>query len=199
LRCESWSRSFEELKVKSPDIRIRRYRADDVEAVYEAVTESFAEISRYMGWCAPTYSRDNAATWVTSRAAAWQSKSEYSFLIEDKTGRVLGACGLNRIEPQSGTANLGYWVRTTATGRGVCTAAVSQLRAFAFQEAGLFRLEIVAAVTNIPSQRVAEKSGGVREGILRGRLLANGVRQDAILYSILHCDGPASCEHEQRR
>ena len=112
-------------KSLTPTIRIRRCRAGDVNAVYEAVSQSLPEISRFMSWCAPTYSRVDAAQWVKSRAAAWKAKSEYAFLIEDDAQRVLGACGLNRIEHLSGTANLGYWVRTSATGRGVCTAAVA--------------------------------------------------------------------------
>lgn len=173
----------------APSVRIRRYRADDTRAVYEAMRESIAEVSRYVGWCSPSYTRDDAAQWVKTRAAAWKSKNEYSFLIEDGSGRMLGACGLNRMEPISGTANLGYWVRTSATGQGVCTAAVAQLRKFAFEEAGLFRLEIIAAIENVASQRVAEKSGAVREAVLRQRLLVGGVRHDAILYSILSSDG----------
>jgi RimJ/RimL family protein N-acetyltransferase len=180
-------------------VRIRRYRAGDASAVYEAVRESFAELSRFMEWCSPTYARSDAAQWVKSRPAAWKAKSEYSFLIEDEAERVLGACGLNRIEQLSGTANLGYWVRTSATGRGVCTAAVKQLRKFAFEEAGLFRLEIIAAVENIASQRVAEKAGAIREGVLRQRLMASGVRHDAVLYAILktdnnHISSKDSCE-----
>jgi ribosomal-protein-serine acetyltransferase len=175
-------------KQKTPAIRLRRYRTRDVSAIYEAVQESFAELSQFMGWCSPKYTRVDAAKFVKAQTAAWQANSEFAFVIEGDARQILGSCGLNRIEMLSGTANLGYWVRTSATGKGVCTAAVALLREFAFSETKLQRLEIIAAVDNVASQRVAEKAGAIREGVLRQRLLAGGVRHDAVLYSILRSD-----------
>src|SRR5437588_791403 len=48
--------------------------------------------------------------------------------------------------------------------------------------------ELVAAVDNVGSQRVAEKAGATREGILRNRLLINGRPHDAVLYSLVRGD-----------
>ena len=59
---------------------------------------------------------------------------------------------------------------------------------FGCEELGLYRIEIVAAVDNIASQRVAEKAGAVREGVLRNRLLVRGESQDAVLFSLLPGD-----------
>jgi RimJ/RimL family protein N-acetyltransferase len=56
---------------------------------------------------------------------------------------------------------------------------------FAFTQLGLRRIEIVAAVGNVPSQRVAEKAGASREGVLRNRLLINGESLDAVLFSLV--------------
>jgi len=84
--------------------------------------------------------------------------------------------------------NLGYWVRTTAAGRGIATQAARLMARFAFEQVGLHRVEIVAAIPNIASQRVAEKTGAVREGVLRNRLLIRGVSQDAMLFSLIPSD-----------
>jgi len=85
-------------------------------------------------------------------------------------------------------ANLGYWVRTSAAGRGVATRATRLASRFAFEQLGLNRIEIVAAVGNIPSQRVAEKACARREGVLRNRLLINGESLDAVLFSLVPKD-----------
>ena len=82
-------------------------------------------------------------------------------------------------------ANLGYWVRSSAAGRGVAPAAVRLLADWAFRETDLLRLEIVAAVGNRRSQRVAEKAGAIREGVLRDRLLLHGQPHDVVIYAIL--------------
>ena len=87
-------------------------------------------------------------------------------------------------------ANLGYWVRVDAANRGTATAAVGLLRQWAFQHTDLERLEIVVALGNLASQRVAAKSGATREGTLRRRLLLHGRHHDAALFSLVR-DGAA--------
>jgi len=57
---------------------------------------------------------------------------------------------------------------------------------WAFGKKELHRIEIIMSVENIASQRVAEKAGAVREGILRQRLLLNGRRHDAVMFAVLN-------------
>jgi len=77
----------------------------------------------------------------------------------------LGRVGLDRISA-SGTANVGYWVRTGQTGQGVATAAVLLIARFGFEDLGLQRLELLVAADNLASRRVAEKVGATFEGVL---------------------------------
>jgi RimJ/RimL family protein N-acetyltransferase len=62
---------------------------------------------------------------------------------------------------------------------------VRQLADFAFRTTDLVRLEIVCAVGNERSQRVAERAGAVREGVLRRRLVLHGEAVDAVMYSLV--------------
>ena len=106
------------------------------------------------------------------RAGAWEKGTEYEFAIIDaKDGSFLGGCGLNQINYKKRIANLGYWVRTSRTKRGVASAAVRLLAQFGLGKLKLNRIEIMAAVGNKASQRVAEKVGARREGILRKRIV----------------------------
>jgi len=177
-------------------ISIRPYRADDSGALFEAVRESVGQISPWLDWCHANYSRSDSEAWASSREAAWRSGEDYSFVIVDcATQRFLGGCGLNQINHTHGFANLGYWVRSSWTGRGVATAAARLLARFGFQQRGFKRIEIVAAVNNRASQRVAEKVGAHREGVLRCRLMIHGRLHDAVLYSLIWADleGTESC------
>lgn len=178
-------------------ITLRPYRLDDVEAVFAAVMESQAELARWMPWCHANYARADAVAWVERQPEMFQAGTEYNFLIVDETDRVIGSCGLNRLDFVNGTANLGYWVRTSAAGRGVATAAARKLQHWAFESTGLHRLEILAAVENRGSQRVAEKAGAVREAVLRSRLVGRGRRHDAVLYALLRDQSLPEHEHAQ--
>jgi ribosomal-protein-serine acetyltransferase len=92
---------------------------------------------------------------------------------------------VNHIDKANRMANLGYWVRTSATGCGVAPSAARLLADWAFRETDLVRLEIVCAVGNVRSQRVAERVGAVREGVLRQRLAIPGGHSDAVMYSLV--------------
>jgi RimJ/RimL family protein N-acetyltransferase len=118
-----------------------------------------------------------------------QSDEWYSFGIFDRnSGRFLGGVGLNFINRVHQFGNLGYWVRTTAAGKGVASKASRLVARFGFEELGLHRIEILAAVSNIASQRVAKNIGAVREGILRRRLLIRGESYDAVMFSLVRED-----------
>jgi RimJ/RimL family protein N-acetyltransferase len=60
------------------------------------------------------------------------------------------------------------------------------------------RVEIVAAVGNLASQRVAEKVGAIREGCARNRCRAAGVQHDAFVYSVIPGDVWGSPNDETR-
>jgi len=164
---------------------IRPYEPEDAQALWEAARESVAEVHQWLDWCHPQYSLAEAEEWIRSRAPLAAEGREYTFAIVGAEGRFLGACGVNQINRIQKFGNLGYWIRTSATRRGVATEAVRQVAHFAFANTDLVRLEIVCAVGNNASQRVAERAGAVREGVLRRRLVIHGQSVDAVMHSLV--------------
>ena len=154
-------------------------------ALHAAARESVAAVFPWLPWCHPDYSIEEAKEWTASRPRLFRDGLEYSFAIVDAAGGMLGGCGLNQVNRLHRFANLGYWVRTSMMGRGVAPSAIRELARFAFEQTDLFRLEIVCAVGNERSQRAAARSGAIREGILRDRLLLRGQQCDAVMYSIV--------------
>ena len=163
---------------------IRPYVLEDVVPCYEAVMESKERLAPWMPWCHPAYAVEDSRGWVESQVAAFAKGTEYAFVITDAAGRILGGCGLNHFDHANRRANLGYWVRTAVARQGVATAAVHRLVEWAFANTDFCRLEILAAVGNLPSQGVAERAGAVREGVQRARLLLNSALHDAVMFSI---------------
>ncbi len=164
---------------------IRPYAEDDAPFLFEAATESVDTVHRWLPWCHPGYSLDEARAWVADQTAAFAKGKEYEFVIVSPTGRFAGGCGIDLLDRINRRANLGYWVRSSEAGRGAATDAARLAAAWAFENLALIRIEILAAVGNVRSQRVAENAGAVREGVLRSRLLLHGVPHDAVLFSIL--------------
>lgn len=170
-------------------VSIRRPRAEDVPSVVEGVRESMREISAWQSWCHPNYSTSDAAVWLRSSDEGWSQGSECPFVIALAGTNVLaGSVGINFINRVYMMGNLGYWVRSSLTGRGIATAATRLAAQFGLRELGLSRIEIVAAVGNGASRRVAEKAGATMEGVLRNRLLIHNRPHDAVMYSLIAAD-----------
>src|SRR5437868_8490986 len=167
-------------------ISLQPYGMDDADDLYQAVRESINELQPWMPWCHPNYSIEESREWLALREDARSRGTEYDFCISDaSSGRFLGGVGVNQIKEVHRAANLGYWIRTSATGRGVATRAARLVARFGFEELNLIRIEIVAATGNLASQRVAEKVGAVREAVMRKALLLHGIPHDAVLTSLV--------------
>jgi RimJ/RimL family protein N-acetyltransferase len=80
---------------------------------------------------------------------------------------------------------VGYWLAPAARGRGVASRAVRLLTGWAFDVLQLQRLELTCGPDNIGSQRVAERTGFTREGLLRSHMAFKGRRRDTLLFSLL--------------
>jgi ribosomal-protein-serine acetyltransferase len=171
------------------NILIRPFRAEDIQAVFEAIRESINEVAPWLPWCHEDYKVEETTEFILSRDVAWKNDTDYGFGIFDaKTKEFLGGVGLSQINRAHQMGNLGYWVRTSCVGRGVASSAARMAARFALEELNLQRVEILAATENHASQRVAEKAGATREGVLRKRLLVKGQAQDVVLYSLVKED-----------
>ncbi|XP_066386533.1 uncharacterized protein [Miscanthus floridulus] len=88
-------------------------------------------------------------------------------------------------------ANLGYALAHDQWGRGIAAAAIRMVVGRVFDDLpGLERLEAITDVENVRSQRVLEKAGFHREGVLRRYIAGRGGREarDAVIYSFLSSD-----------
>jgi len=171
-------------------ILLRPYRLDDAVALHEAAIESVWEVRPFMPWCRPNLTLDEGRSWIEAQISAFKNRKAFEFVILGRGGWFLGGCGLNQIDEENRRANLGYWVRSSATGHGVATAAVRQLVQWAFDHTTLVRLEVVVSTENAASLRVAEKSGALNEGVLKKRLLLHGMWHDAVMFSFVHSGSP---------
>ncbi len=102
-----------------------------------------------------------------------------------KPGRVLGAMSVYDVNASEQRAAIGYWLAPWARGQGLATRSLRLLAGWTFAHLGVQRLELTCAPDNVASARVAERSGFVREGVMRSHLRFKGARRDTVLFSLL--------------
>lgn len=167
---------------------VRPYVEADWPELYAAVKESEQELGRWMPWCHAGYSEQEARHWIHTTIEGHATQTMFDFGVFDAQGRFAGGCGINQIRGTDRCANLGYWIRSSACNRGLASAATQLVARWAFTHTDIHRLEILMAVTNAASQRVAQKVNAHFEGRLRERIVLADVPTDAYLYSIVRGD-----------
>ena len=95
----------------------------------------------------------------------WDEGVGATFAICDAANDCVGHVSVNLADALRGS--IGYWLLPEARGKGLATRAVRLLSRWALRDLALARLGLSAEPWNFRSQRVAERTGFRREGILR--------------------------------
>lgn len=177
-------------EIKGEKIILRRYKSDFALVLYEAAFESRGgEFSRWMSWCHADYALAESEDFIARTVESWDKETVFGFAIFDAFNEdFLGGIGLNQFNRQHDFVNLGYWIRTSRQNRGAASEATRILAQASFEDLAINRIEILAAVENEASQKVAIKAGATREGVLRKRLLIGGRVHDAAVFSFVRED-----------
>lgn len=105
-------------------------------------------------------------------------------LIETK--EIIGYLGINEIDFRNSKAQwAGINIDKTKSGKGYATEAAKMMLKFSFEELGLNRFYGYWLDTNVPSIKMAEKLGFIKEGLIRGFVFKKNCFQNAYLMSIL--------------
>ena len=165
------------MRLEDEEVLLRPFDAGDVPAIVAACQDP--EIPRWTAVPSP-YTESDALTWL-------ESKEEASFAVVDRSsGDLLGSIGVRFLG--DGVAEVGYWIAREARGRGVATRALVLVAGWVFENDDVGRFQLRAEPENVASQRVAEKAGFVREGVLRAALALKGERRDVVMYSLVRED-----------
>ena len=104
------------------------------------------------------------------------------FLIEKKDGSKIGYIGHY---PVRGYWDIGYVLVPSERGKGYCTEAVQLMVDYLFLSKDTAKIQAGTHVENIASQKVLERIGFKRDGLMRKEMIVWGKWADGYLYSIL--------------
>jgi len=131
--------------------------------------------------------------YLAKKREAWAQGTGASFAIceADRPNACVGHVFIER--DVDGRGSLGYWLLEEGRGEGRATRAVRLAASWGLPALRLGRLELHTDPENVASQRVAEKAGFAREGVLRAyNERRDGTRADAVVYSLVREDAAAA-------
>jgi RimJ/RimL family protein N-acetyltransferase len=169
-------------------VTLRPWHEDDADALVGRVADP--AIASFLDRIPQPYTHEDARTWFAMTRDGWASGSMATFGVHvDGIDGAAGGIGVRFLDGlDEGGAEVGYWVAAETRGRGVATTATRLAVEWAFAEVpDLARMQLRADVANAASNRVAEKAGFTREGVLRSQRynVRLGRRVDFVMWSLL--------------
>jgi [ribosomal protein S5]-alanine N-acetyltransferase len=186
----SWLREHVPVPWSPPDpplragsVVLRQFRVDDARDVASACTDP--DIVRFT-FMQEGLTEADAVVWI-ERGNTWWPRGHPRFAIADPVDdRVLGQVGM-AVDERHRSAEAYYWVAPGARRQGHAWQALGLLADWAFDE-GVERLYLLIHPGNVPSNRLAERLGFTREGVLRSYEPFKGQRPDLVSWSLLPDD-----------
>jgi len=165
---------------------LRAFSDADLPMVQELSTDPYVPL---IGTLPANASGQEAQDYIERQRGRLAEGVGFSFAIaEAGTGRGVGGIGLWLAPLGQGRATAGYSVVPSARGRGVASAALTALTAFAWTIPELHRVELYIEPWNTGSVRTGERAGFQREGLLRSHQEIGGRRRDMLLYATVRDD-----------
>ncbi|CAL4927789.1 unnamed protein product [Urochloa decumbens] len=159
----------------SVEVTLRRFELSDVDAMMAWASDP--EVAAFCRW-EPYESREPLLAYLrdTVLPHPW-----FRAICVVPGGAVVGAVSMAPTAERC-RGELGYVLARAHWGKGVATAAVRRALRDVFAEVeGLRRVEALVDVDNPASQRVVEKAGFRREGVLRRHYWHKGRARDMVI------------------
>jgi len=123
----------------------------------------------------------------------------YESLLSDQSGirwgislkhddRIIGSIGFHRYVPQHHRVEIGFEISKDYWGKGIANEALNEVLAYGFENFPIQRIEALIEPENLASQKLVERHGFVREGLLRKYEYTRGKYDDLYMYSLLRDD-----------
>jgi len=155
------------MPIEAPRLLLRNVMPGDGKAMAEAQADSFKELNRWMDWAKEPNDADKMEIVARENHAKFILRQDIMIVgFEKSSGKFVIGTGLHRMDWNTGYFEIGYWVRTTETGKGYATESTNALIRYAFKALDAKKIGICHVDGNIGSQRVIEKLGFEKVGYI---------------------------------
>lgn len=155
------------------------------ETINSAIRDSFAQLTQWLPWADRVPSVDETREQLTRARDAFGAGEDLGlFVWDNRSDEFVGAIGLHARLADTSRREIGYWVRTSAAGRGYASEAVQAVARAALKHMSLSAVEIHVNVRNLPSQKVAVRAGFLLTGEEAGRADPGGRPSRVLVYEM---------------
>lgn len=175
--------------VETPRLLLHPLDATDSRDLWTSVEASRSALEPWLPWVPFSTDLDASGRYAEASAADWDAARACRFSMRDRqTKRFVGVIGLESFAHLHESVELGYWLRTDSTGKGLMTEAGRAVLDWAFGPINAHRVRVAAATDNHASLNVIRRLGFRFEGIARQAERVSGRWLDHAVFALLVTD-----------
>jgi len=169
--------------VETLRLHLRRPVTTDAERIFQTYAQD-REVARYVEWI-PHTSVETTKKFIALCQDRWTNSVAFPYVITRKEdGELLG---MIEVRPKGHRANFGYVLGRSYWGNGFMPEAIAAIVKITLGPPAVYRMEATCDVENKASARALEKSGFLREGLLRRYIIHPNISpepRDSVLYAL---------------
>lgn len=163
---------------------LRPLEEKDASSLFKLIDANRKYLKEFLGWLDLNTSLEDSLNFIKEEKNKRDSLDALTLGIY-VSDQLKGMVGLNSIDALNKNASIGYWLSEDEQGHGIMTKCVKKLIEFSFQRLNLHRLELRSATLNKKSQKIPEKLGFQKEGVLKEAIYHYGKYFDAYTYALI--------------
>jgi [ribosomal protein S5]-alanine N-acetyltransferase len=172
--------------IETKRLVLREVTNEDAYSILDYLSDE--EVMKYYG-LEPFNSIQDAIDEISWYQSIQNNKTgiRWGITLKDK-GVVIGSCGFHKISSQHFRTEIGFELSKEQWRKGIAFEAVEAIISYGFEHMNFNRIEALIEPPNLSSQRLVEKLGFMREGLLRNYEFTRGKFEDLYMYSLLKQD-----------
>lgn len=159
-------------------VTIRKFQEEDIPLKVKWINDE--RNNKYLHYDLPLR-EDKTRIWFKTLKDR-KNRADFTIVVDQQP---VGLIGLLNIDIRNKKAE--YYIcmgEEKFKGKGIATIATDLIIRFGYEQYGLKRIYLFTEVENIPAQKLFEKVGFSREGLLKNDLFYNGKSIDRYVYGL---------------
>ena len=129
------------------------------QAFHDAKMESLSSVKEWFSWAHKSLSPDDDEKTMRKQAAKFMTREDLMVMMFDLSGKLIGSAGWHDMGVELPVRQIGYWCRSSETGKGYITETVNALTRYGFDVLGLKKICIKSDSENTRSLAVPKRLG----------------------------------------
>ncbi|PKG25408.1 GNAT family N-acetyltransferase [Niallia nealsonii] len=166
------------------DIKLRLLEIHDASAIFQLIDQDRLYLREWLPWIDLVLFPQQYSTIIPiwHKQYAENKGFEAGIFYKDK---LVGMISLQQVDWQNRQASIGYFLASSAQGKGIMTNTVAAVLNYAFYYLNLNRIEIRCGLKNKKSMTIPEKLLFTKEGVIREGEFLYDHYHDLVLFSML--------------